>query len=166
MSNFARNGENSNSAICVSVYKSDYGATPEAAIEFQRSLERAAFAAGGGDFFAPASTAGDFLRGTCGAAHGRVHPTYMGGRTRPANLRALFPAALSDALADGCAHSEKNCRGLTRPTRCSPAWKRAPARRCGSCAPTRLPCARPAIFTRAVRARATREALRPPRSTA
>lgn len=114
MSNFARNGENSNSAICVSVYKSDYGATPEAAIEFQRSLERAAFAAGGGDFFAPASTAGDFLRGTCGAAHGRVHPTYMGGRTRPANLRALFPAALSDALADGCAHSEKNCRGLTR----------------------------------------------------
>ena len=115
MSNFARNGEYSNSAICVSVYKSDYGATPEAAIEFQRSLERAAFAAGGGDFFAPASTAGDFLRGTCGAAHGRVHPTYMGGRTRPANLRALFPAALSDALADGLRAFGKKLPGFDAP---------------------------------------------------
>lgn len=108
MSNFARNGENSNSAVCVSVYKSDYGATPAAAIEFQRSLERAAFTAGGGDFSAPVSTLGDFLGGTFGAGYSRIRPTYMGGRVRTANLRALFPAALGDALAGGlCAFGKK-----------------------------------------------------------
>lgn len=112
MSNFARNGENSNSAICVSVYKSDYGATPEAAIEFQRSLERAAFAAGGGDFFAPASTAGDFLRGTCGAAHGRVHPTYMGGRTRPANLQRALSGGAQQTRLPTAARIRKKTAGV------------------------------------------------------
>ena len=80
MSRFARDGRNSNSAVCVSVFKSDYGSAPRDAIEFQRKLERAAFAAGGGDYSAPVSSAGRFL-GTS-AECGRVQPTYMGGKVR------------------------------------------------------------------------------------
>ena len=115
MSTFARNGRNSNSAVCVSVFRNDYGDTPAAAIEFQRTLERAAFAAGGGDYAAPISTVRDFLADRACTALGRVEPTYMGGRVRGANLRALFPKTLGDTLADGLAAFGKKISGFDAP---------------------------------------------------
>ena len=44
MSAHARDGKNSNSAVCCSIFKEDYGSDPRAAIEFQRRIERAACA--------------------------------------------------------------------------------------------------------------------------
>ena len=79
MSEHSRAGKNSNSAVCCSVFKSDYGATPRAAIELQRKIERAAFAAGGGDYSAPIITVGDFLSGECKTEPYDVIPTYMNG---------------------------------------------------------------------------------------
>ena len=99
MSHYARNGENSNSAVCVSVFKSDYGATPRDAIEFQRKLERSAFALGGGDYSAPVSSVGAFL-GTSNEC-GRVKPSYMGGKVKEADLRPLLPKELCDTLSAG-----------------------------------------------------------------
>ncbi len=88
MSERARDGENSNSAVVCSVFREDYGATPLAAIEFQRKIERAAFSEGGGAYRAPICTVGDFLSGKpVGARLGRVLPTYMGGR----NLSFVSP---------------------------------------------------------------------------
>ncbi len=80
MSSHARNGRNSNSAICCSIFREDYGATPEAAIKFQRDIERRAFHAGGGDYSAPIITVGDFLRGECRNMPSDVIPTYFDGK--------------------------------------------------------------------------------------
>ena len=101
MSRYARDGENSNSAVCVSVFKKDYGATPAAAIAYQRSLERAAFLAGGENYNAPACTVKDFFERRRATGFGRVRPTYMNGRVTPADLSALFSPLLYDALAGG-----------------------------------------------------------------
>ena len=75
-----RGGKNSNSAVVCSIFRSDYGNTPRAAIEFQRKIERAAFVAAGSDFSAPIVTVGDFLRGECRTEPGRITPTYMDGQ--------------------------------------------------------------------------------------
>lgn len=48
-------------------------------MELQRSCERAAFAAGGGSFVAPAQLVGDFLQGVPSSSGGRVRPTYPRG---------------------------------------------------------------------------------------
>jgi len=115
MSAYARNGRNSNSAVCVSVFKNDYGATPRDAIEFQRTLEKAAFKAGGGSYYAPFSTVKDFLDGRASSAFGKVEPTYMGGKVRGANLRDLFPKVLGDTLADGLLSFDRKIHGFAAP---------------------------------------------------
>ncbi len=62
MSNYARNGKNANSALIVQVTSADYPEdNPLAGVEFQRKIERAAFAAGGGKFVAPVQPVGEFL---------------------------------------------------------------------------------------------------------
>lgn len=110
MSRFARDGVNSNSAVCVSVFKSDYGATPRAAIEFQRKLERDAFIAGGGDYAAPVSSVGRFLgQADVKAA---VEPTYMGGKVREADLGTLLPLELADTLRNGLLDFGKKIKGF------------------------------------------------------
>ncbi len=80
MSEHSRSGRNSNSAVCCSVFKADYGHTPIRAIEFQEKIERAAFMAGGGDYSAPIITVGDFLKGECSREPYDVFPTYMNGK--------------------------------------------------------------------------------------
>lgn len=98
MSFRARNSENSNAAIAVSVRVEDYepvrGSLPLGAIAFQRRVERAAFLAGGSDYSVPVQTVGDFLGGnTLDHAPGRVMPSYMGGN----HFRI---ARVSDVLPD------------------------------------------------------------------
>ena len=115
MSRYARDGENSNSAVCVSVFRNDYGATPADAIAYQRSLERAAFRAGGENYNAPVCTVKDFVERRRATALGRVRPTYMNGRVTPADLSALFPTVLYDALAGGLAAFGRKIRGFDAP---------------------------------------------------
>ena len=77
MSLHSRSGKNANSAICVSVNPSDFSSgSPLAGIDFQRHLERAAFAAGGKNYCAPVQTVGDFLSGKRGTEPKRVIPSY------------------------------------------------------------------------------------------
>ncbi len=113
MSHFARDGKNSNSAVCVSVFRSDYGATPQSAIDFQRKLERAAFSAGGGDYFAPVSSVGRFLGN--GDARGAVVPTYMGGKVREADLCTLLPQELTETLKAGLCDFGRKIKGFDAP---------------------------------------------------
>ena len=79
MSNSARDGVNSNSAVVCSIFREDYGSTPEKAINFQREIEKRAFAAGRTPYFAPIITVGDFLTDKISHEPLRVTPTYMGG---------------------------------------------------------------------------------------
>ncbi len=80
MSLFARDGENANSALLVSVGPGDYGADdPLAGVRFQRKWEEAAFIAGGRNYRAPAQKVGDFLNGKASSEGGSISPSYRPG---------------------------------------------------------------------------------------
>lgn len=75
-----RAGTNANSGLLANVFPEDLpGDDVLAGVALQRACERAAFAAGGGGFVAPAQLVGDFLAGTPSSAGGRVAPTYPRG---------------------------------------------------------------------------------------
>ncbi len=105
MSYHSRSGRNSNSAVVCSIFKEDYGNTAQKAIEFQRNIERAAFAAGGSDYSAPIITVGDFLSDKCEREPYSVFPTYMNGKgvklARPETyLPKLVCHSISNAILD------------------------------------------------------------------
>ncbi len=100
MSYYARDGENSNAAIVVQVTPADYGGDPLAGLRFQDTIERTAYAAGGGDFIAPACRAGDFLAGSVTKAFGAVRPTYTPG-VRAADIGACLPDYVTNGVRAG-----------------------------------------------------------------
>ena len=115
MSYHARDGRNSNAAVAVSVFPEDVGGDIRSAIAFQRDLERAAFRAGGGDFYAPVQTVGDFLENKHGTVPSRVLPTYGGGRVRTADLHTVLPPFVSHALAAGLRSFDRKIGGFAAP---------------------------------------------------
>ena len=100
MSNHARDGKNANSAVCVSILEKDFGFNPFRGMEFQRNLERAAFAAAGGEYRAPASDVGSFLAGKRGLKIGHVEPTYARGVVAY-DLWRILGDEYSGAIRDG-----------------------------------------------------------------
>ena len=112
MSNRARDGKNSNSAVLATVRPDDYGSNPTDAIEYQSRLERAAFVLGGGDYSAPIQTAGDFLAGVVCTEPYRIMPTYGGGRVRMARLDEIFPQSITDELRYGLKSFDKRICGF------------------------------------------------------
>ncbi len=115
MSRYARDGENANSALAVSVLRRDYGSTPLGGIAYRMEIERAAFAAGGGDYFAPVQTVGDFLEGTSGTRPRAIVPSYMGGKVRPADLAEILPPGVTSLLRTGIRLFGRKIRGFDRP---------------------------------------------------
>ena len=115
MSSFARDGKNANSAVCVSVRPEDHGGSPETAIAFQRTLEYAAFAAGGGDYSAPVQTVGDFLSGSVGTEPSKVCPTYRDGRVRLASMDKILPEFVTGELRHGLMSFERKICGFASP---------------------------------------------------
>ena len=82
MSYFARDKENSNSALLVNINTDDFeGDDPLAGMHFQREIERKAYLAGGGGYKAPVTAVGDFLDGKLTVSLGRVKPSYAIGYT-------------------------------------------------------------------------------------
>lgn len=115
MSNYARDGKNANSAVCVSIRPEDYGATPQKAIAFQRQLERVAFCEGGSDYYAPIQTVGDFLDEREGTLPTRVQPTYRDGRVRCSSMDRIFPPFVCGELRLGLRSFEKKIKGFACP---------------------------------------------------
>ena len=116
MSRFARDGRNANAALAVSVRTSDYGNDPMKAIAYQRSLETAAFAAGGADYSAPCQTVGDFLAGKSGSQPKDVAPTYMNGGVRMVDLHTVLPSFVTELLADGIRYFDRQYPGFSSDT--------------------------------------------------
>ena len=80
MSDFSRSGDNSNSAILVSVTPDDYESDDIlAGIDLQRSIEGRVFAIAGGAYKAPAIRMEDFLSGKEPHGFGEVLPSYPRG---------------------------------------------------------------------------------------
>lgn len=122
MSYRARDGQNSNAAIAVSVGVEDMepvdGSRVLGAIAFQRRIERAAFVAGGRDYAVPVQTVGDFLDGA-GAVHAptRVTPSYRGGQHyRVAPVSDVLPPFVCSSLADGLRSFDRKAHGYADPT--------------------------------------------------
>lgn len=100
MSNFARNGRNSNSALLVSVYPEDFDGTDVlSGMYFQRKLEKSAFYQAGADYKAPCQRVEDFFVGKRTEQFGKVLPTYEPG-VKPSDLNRLLPEHISDGLKD------------------------------------------------------------------
>ncbi len=113
MSLHARNGKNDNSAVVCSIFKEDYGATPEKGIAFQQMIEKAAFTAGGGDYAVPLVTVGDFLSGKAVTMPKRVMPSYMGGNAfRLAEPETYLPKFVCDAIRGGLNGFDKKIHGF------------------------------------------------------
>jgi uncharacterized FAD-dependent dehydrogenase len=114
MSQYSRAERNANAAIVVSVTPADYPGGVLAGIDFQRRLEEAAFAAGGGGYRAPAQTVGDFLAGRPSASLGEVVPSYKPGVT-PTDLAPLLPDFAIAAIREALPAFDRQLRGYARP---------------------------------------------------
>lgn len=116
MSHYARNGENSNSAVAVSVKTEDFeavdGSLALGAIEFQRKIERAAFDKGGRDYSVPVQTVGDFLAGKCTTEPAKVMPTYMSGSYKVASMDGILPDFVTSSLRYGLRSFDKKIKGF------------------------------------------------------
>lgn len=100
MSEFARDGENANSALAVSVSAEDFGRAPLDGVNFVREIEKKAYALAGGTYSAPAAAVGSFLDGG-GALKGiDVSPTYALG-VAECNFDKLFPKKITDMMRAG-----------------------------------------------------------------
>lgn len=111
MSKFARDGANSNCAVNVSVFTKDYGNDPYRAIEFQESLEKGAYTAGGGNYFAPIQLMGDFINGSDSREPSRILPTYSRG-VKVTNLSEILPDYISNRLKEGFISFDKKINGF------------------------------------------------------
>ena len=116
MSRRARDGQNSNAAVVVSLGCHDYepinGSLAEGAIALQRKIEGQAFVAGGCDYSAPIQTVGDFLCGYGNHEPNRILPSYMNGRCKIANLSEIFPQTVTHTLRYGLASFDKQIQGF------------------------------------------------------
>ncbi|MBE6635283.1 MAG: hypothetical protein E7617_03685 [Ruminococcaceae bacterium] len=113
MSDHSRGGKNSNSAVVCSIFKEDYGADPIKAIEYQRSIERAAFVAGGSDYSAPIITFGDFVSGRICHEPSRILPTYMDGKgVTLASPYDYLPPLVCDSIKNAIFAFDKRISGF------------------------------------------------------
>ena len=97
MSNASHSSAWASAAIVTTVGPEQFGAGAFDGVAFQRALEARCFAAGGGDYTAPAQGAADFLAGRP-TTKGLRHSTYPFG-TVPGRLDELLPPAVRDAVA-------------------------------------------------------------------
>ena len=112
MSYFARDMDNSNSALLVSVYPEDIaGADVLSGMELQRSMERAAYRLGGGAYCAPCQRVGDFLNGVSTKEFGSVVPSYKPG-VQCANLWDILPRFVAEGIRDALLEMDKKMHGF------------------------------------------------------
>jgi uncharacterized FAD-dependent dehydrogenase len=112
MSEFARDRENANSALVVSVAPGDFGGEhPLAGVEFQRHWERLAFAAGGNHNAAPVQKLGDFLSGESTKAIGAVKPSYT-GEIMLSDIHKCLPAYVTDVMKRAISDFDRKLKGF------------------------------------------------------
>ncbi|MBQ3409022.1 MAG: FAD-dependent oxidoreductase [Clostridia bacterium] len=115
MSKFARDGENSNSAVLVNITPDDFeGNSPLAGIYFQKKLEEEAFKLGGGNYYAPIQRFEDFKNNVKSKQVGEIKPSYRPGVTL-SNLNDIFPNFVSKTLVEGISYFGKLLKGFDNP---------------------------------------------------
>ena len=115
MSCSRRDGENANAALLVTLRPEDFPSPGLfAGMEWQREIERAAYACGGGDYRAPAQLVGDFLAAKPSAGARSVTPSYRPGVVW-GELHGILPEKISSVLARAIPEFGKKLRGFDDP---------------------------------------------------
>lgn len=114
MSYHARDGQNANAALAVSVDPADFDdGTPFGGVALQRAIERAAFAQSG-SYRAPCQRVGDFLADRPSAGCGAVEPTYPVGVSYGEAAKSL-PVFAQRMLRDSLLAFGRKIRGFDAP---------------------------------------------------
>ena len=115
MSEYTRDKENINGALLINVTPADFPSDhPLAGIAFQRQLEEAAYALGGGDYRAPAQRVEDFLLHRPTEKAGSVIPSYRPGVTYT-DLHRCLPPFVAEAIAEALPLLGSKLRGYDAP---------------------------------------------------
>jgi len=83
-------------------------------MRWQRQIERAAYALGGGDYRAPAQRVEDFLAGRASTGPGTVQPSYRPGVVW-CDLHTLLPSRITGVLEQALPALGKKLRGFDAP---------------------------------------------------
>ena len=112
MSEYARDGENANAALVVSVDASDFGSDVLDGVAFQRRLERQAFVLGGKDYRAPAQSVKSYLEAAApDLSQAATTPSFSCG-VREADLHSLFPQPINQMLEQGLRRFNRRLPGF------------------------------------------------------
>lgn len=111
MSYSGRDGENANAAIAVSVLPQDLESDVLSGVRFQQQLERAAFKAGGENYYAPSQTVRNFVNNQLGSLSCAVKPTYRPG-VLSADFNQMLPSFVCNMLKSGFAVFDKRREGF------------------------------------------------------
>ncbi len=115
MSRYARDGQNSNSALMVQMKYEDFGGDDLfAGMRFQRKLERRAFSYGGKNYGAPVQLYKDFVSDRVSDKFGEVLPTYSAG-TSFAPLGGVLPDVAVNALKTAIPDMDRRLKGFACP---------------------------------------------------
>lgn len=111
MSYHARDKENANSALVVTVGPDDFeGSSPLRAMEFQRHYEGLAYKLGGGNHVAPIQLLGDFMNDKVSTKLGKVNPSFTRGYEFK-DLKECLPSYVSTTLKEGILAFDKKIKG-------------------------------------------------------
>lgn len=112
MSYQARDGQNANSAVIVTVTPEDFpGEGPLRGVEFQRMLERAAWKAGEGSV--PVQLFEDYCAHRPSKSLGKISPQIKGS-FRLCNVREILPKEIGDSIEEGIKAFDKKIPGFAR----------------------------------------------------
>jgi uncharacterized FAD-dependent dehydrogenase len=114
MSNAAREGENANAALLVTVNPADFPYSgPLGGMYWQRQIEQAAYNLTG-SYRAPAQRVGDFLADVPSVSAGEISPTYRPG-VHFCDLRSVLPPVITDALKEAIPLLDGELSGFSNP---------------------------------------------------
>ena len=111
MSNHARDGENSNSALVVNVTQNDYNGIL-GGIELQRQMEKAAFNKSH-PYYAPVQNTQDFLNNRLSSNIKNPVPTYPVGYIET-DLNKILPTFVADTLHDALPYFDTKMKNYTQ----------------------------------------------------
>lgn len=112
MSEFARDRENANSALVVSVEPGDFGNNhPLGGIEFQRTWEKLAYEITGRDGSAPVQRLEDFINGRNTGRMGIVKPSYT-GRIEASDINKCLPEFVTEPMKESIGYFDRKLKGF------------------------------------------------------
>lgn len=115
MSYVARDGENANAALLVTLHPEDFpDSSTLGGMHWQQQIEEAAFLAGGSNYHAPCQLVGDFLAGRPSTSLGGIQPTYRPGVTL-CDLHTVLPRRLTDVLEQALPELDRRLAGFASP---------------------------------------------------